>query len=72
LLQPGGDGADRDGCASCNCPGSDRCIRPAKIEPTIDVDDPDMQNLLKMLKVGDEVDLTYTEALAVSVEKMPS
>ncbi|MGD0102724.1 MAG: hypothetical protein ABSC06_01635 [Rhodopila sp.] len=47
-------------------------IGPAKIERTVDVDDPDMQNFLKTLEVGDEVDLTYTEALAVSVEKMPS
>jgi hypothetical protein len=47
-------------------------IGPAKIERTVDVNDPDMQNFLKTLKVGDEVDLTYTEALAVSVEKMPS
>jgi hypothetical protein len=47
-------------------------IGPAMIERTVAVNDPDMQNFLKTLKVGDEVDLTYTEALAVSVEKMPS
>jgi hypothetical protein len=28
-----------------------------------------MQNFLQTLKVGDEVDLTYTEAIAVSVER---
>jgi hypothetical protein len=33
------------------------------------VTEPDMQNFLQALKVGDEVDLTYTEAIAVSVER---
>jgi hypothetical protein len=47
-------------------------IGPAKIERTVNVTDPDMQNFLKTLKVGDEVDLSYTEAIAVSVEKAPS
>jgi hypothetical protein len=47
-------------------------IGPAKIERTVDVTDPNMQNFLQTLKVGDEVDLTYTEALAVSVEKAPN
>jgi len=46
-------------------------VGPAKIERTVEVTDPDMQNFLKTLKVGDEVDVTYTEALAVSVEKAP-
>jgi hypothetical protein len=47
-------------------------IGPAKIERTVDVTDPNMQNFLQTLKVGDEVDLTYTEAIAVSVEKAPN
>jgi hypothetical protein len=44
-------------------------LGPAKVERTINVTDPDMQNFLKTLKIGDEVDLAYTEAVAVSVEK---
>ena len=44
-------------------------IGPAKVERTVDVTEPDMQNFLQTLKVGDEVDLTYTEAIAVSVER---
>jgi len=47
-------------------------VGPAKIERTVDVTNPDMQNFLKTLKVGDEVDVTYTEAIAVNVEKAPS
>ena len=47
-------------------------IGPARIERTVDVIDPKMQDFLKTLKVGDEVDLTYTEAVAVNVEKAPS
>jgi hypothetical protein len=47
-------------------------VGPAKIERTVDVVDPNMQDFLRTLKVGDEVDLTYTEAIAVSVEKAPS
>jgi hypothetical protein len=47
-------------------------IGPAKVERTVDVTDPDMQNFLQTLKVGDEVDLTYTEAIAVSLEKAPN
>jgi hypothetical protein len=46
-------------------------VGPAKVERTVNVTAPDMQNFLKTLKVGDEVDLTYTEAIAVSVEKAP-
>ena len=46
-------------------------VGPAQIERTVNVTDPDMQNFLKTLNVGDEVDLTYTEAIAVSVEKAP-
>jgi len=40
-------------------------VGPAKVERTVNVTEPDMQNFLKTLKVGDEVDLTYTEAIAV-------
>ena len=47
-------------------------VGPAKIERTVDVADPKMQDFVRTLKVGDEVDLTYTEAIAVSVEKAPS
>ena len=43
-------------------------VGPAQIERTAEVLDPEMQSFLRTLKVGDEVDLTYTEALAVSVE----
>jgi hypothetical protein len=46
-------------------------VGPAKIERTVDVTNPDMQNFLKTLKVGDEVDLTYTGAIAVGVDKAP-
>ncbi len=35
---------------------------------TITVHDPKMQDFLKTLKVGDQVAVTYTEALAISVE----
>ena len=43
-------------------------IGRAKIERTADVTAPQMQDFLKTLKVGDQVDLTYTKAIAVSVE----
>ena len=43
-------------------------VGPAHVERTVEVLDPEMQRFLHTLKVGDEVDLTYTEALAVSVE----
>lgn len=43
-------------------------IGPAHIERTAQVLDPDMQRLLRTLKVGDQVDLTYTEAVAIKVE----
>jgi len=45
-------------------------IGPARIERTTEVFDPEMQQLLRTLHVGDEVDLTYTEAVAVNVESM--
>jgi hypothetical protein len=35
---------------------------------TLAVQDPEMQAFLETLKVGDEVEITYNEALAVSVE----
>jgi hypothetical protein len=47
-------------------------IGPAKVERTVDVVDPKMRDFLRTLKVGDEVDLTYTEAIALSVEKAPN
>jgi hypothetical protein len=47
-------------------------VGPSKVERTVNVTDSDMKNFLKTLKVGDEVDLTYTEAIAVSVDKAPS
>ena len=37
----------------------------------ISVKDPDMQAFARTLKPGDEVDITYTEAIAVSVEPAP-
>jgi hypothetical protein len=43
-------------------------IGPAHVERTAQVLDPDMQRLLRTLKVGDQVDLTYTEAVAIKVE----
>jgi hypothetical protein len=45
-------------------------IGPAQIERTTEVLDPEMQKFLHTLHVGDEVDLTYTEAVAVTVEPM--
>ncbi|MFL5286173.1 MAG: hypothetical protein ACJ8AW_35645 [Rhodopila sp.] len=45
-------------------------IGPAQIERTTEVLDPEMQKFLRTLHVGDEVDLTYTEAVAVTVEPM--
>jgi hypothetical protein len=41
---------------------------PGGAQQTIAVQDPGMQDFLKTLKVGDEVEITYTEALAISVE----
>jgi len=45
-------------------------VGPAQIERTTEVLDPEMQKFLHTLHVGDEVDLTYTEAVAVHVEPM--
>ena len=41
---------------------------PEGLAQTIAVQDPKMRDFLKTLKVGDEVAVTYTEALAISVE----
>jgi hypothetical protein len=45
-------------------------VGPARIERTTEVLDPEMRKFLHTLRVGDEVDLTYTEAVAVNVEPM--
>lgn len=41
---------------------------PSGMTRTVDVKDPKAQQFISTLKKGDEVELTYTEALAVSVE----
>jgi hypothetical protein len=41
---------------------------PAGMTRTVDVIDPSAQQFISTLKKGDEVELTYTEALAVTVE----
>ncbi len=41
---------------------------PDGLSQTIAVQDPEMQDFVETLKVGDEVAITYTEALAISVE----
>jgi hypothetical protein len=41
---------------------------PDGLAQTITVQDPEMQKFVETLKVGDEVAVTYTEALAISVE----
>jgi hypothetical protein len=41
---------------------------PEGLAQTITVQDPKMRDFIKTLKVGDEVAVTYTEALAISVE----
>jgi hypothetical protein len=41
---------------------------PDGIAQTIAVHDPEMQDFVETLKAGDEVAVTYTEALAISVE----
>ena len=46
-------------------------VGPAQVQRTVEVKEPEMQQFLKTLKIGDEVDLTYSEALAVSVEPAP-
>ena len=41
---------------------------PDGLAQTITVQDPEMRDFVETLKVGDEVAVTYTEALALSVE----
>lgn len=41
---------------------------PAGMTRTVEVQDPKAQKFISSLKQGDEVELTYTEALAVTVE----
>jgi hypothetical protein len=41
---------------------------PAGMTRTVDVVDPKAQKFISELKKGDEVELTYVEALAVTVE----
>jgi translation elongation factor P/translation initiation factor 5A len=41
---------------------------PEGLAQTITVQEPEMRDFMKTLKVGDEVAVTYTEALAISVE----
>jgi hypothetical protein len=41
---------------------------PEGLAQTITVQEPKMRDFIKTLKVGDEVAVTYTEALAISVE----
>ncbi len=43
-------------------------IGPSGMTRTVDVKDPAAQQFVSQLKKGDEVELTYTEALAVSIE----
>lgn len=45
-------------------------IGPNGLQHTLAVQDPKMQALLGTLKVGDQVEVTYTEGLAVGVEPM--
>lgn len=44
-------------------------VGPSGMTRTVDVKDPQAQQFISQLKKGDEVELTYTEALAVSVEQ---
>ena len=41
---------------------------PEGVAQTITVQDPEMRDFVETLKVGDDVAVTYTEALAISVE----
>jgi hypothetical protein len=43
-------------------------IGPDRVLRTVAVRQPAMQDFLRTLKVGDEVDITFTEAVALSVE----
>jgi hypothetical protein len=46
-------------------------IGPDRVPRTVAVREPAMQDFLRTLKVGDEVDVTFTEAAAISVEPAP-
>ena len=46
-------------------------IGPDRVPRTVTVRQPAMQELLRTLKIGDEVDVTFTEAVAISVEPAP-
>ena len=43
-------------------------IGPDRVPRTVAVRQPAMRDFLRTLKVGDEVEVTFTEAVAVSVE----
>ena len=43
-------------------------VGPSRVERTVEVMDPEMRRFLRTLKVGDQVEVTYREALAISVE----
>jgi hypothetical protein len=43
-------------------------VGPAGMTRTVDVKDPDAQKFISGLKKGDEVQLTYVEAVAVTLE----
>ena len=44
---------------------------PKGVKRTVAVKDPKAREFVKQLKPGDDVELTYTEALAISVEEAP-
>src|SRR3712207_4719284 len=46
-------------------------IGPDRVPRTVAVREPAMREFLRTLKVGDEVEVTFTEAVAVSVEPAP-
>lgn len=43
-------------------------VGPSRVERTAYVKAPEMQRLLRSLKPGDQVEVTYTEAVAISVQ----
>lgn len=74
-------GADRPGAAVANkvtttvvIEGVDRAthsvtfVGPSGLTRTVDVKDPNAQKFISTLQKGDEVELTYVEAVAVTVE----
>jgi hypothetical protein len=46
-------------------------VGPDRMPRTVTVQQPAMREFLRTLKVGDEVDVTFSEAVAVSVELAP-